>query len=436
MARVSRRDAARQVATAYAHGQLSAEELHAVGTPRGHPVARSFLGVPLLDREGQVRGGLLLGHTEPGRFTAEDERLLTGLAAQAAVALENARLYRAAQTQAQELDAIFDSISDAVLLVDGEGRVIRENRAASTLTAEGAVDSAAMERVVRAAEAAVDAATAADAALRAAERGGVVVGVDALAPAQADVQTHRNTDIVLTTDAAGEERQYAITATPLRLPPPEHQTQHEGAAPPAQAEPSAQAAPGAVVVWHDLTEARRLLRERRARAEADTRRALLQLVIDELPGGVYLVRGPQARLVLANQAARQVWGAAWAEGQPMAEFLMQRSVRILSPAGQPLAEEQLATVRAVRGGEAVRHHQEIIRRPDGTALPVLLNAVALDPGVIPFAGAGNGNGNGNGNGGAADGPAPATAEAEVGGTGERERGALVVLQDVTALKEA
>lgn len=50
--RVTRREAARNAATSYAHGQLSAEELHAVGAPRGHPVVRSFLGVPLLDREG------------------------------------------------------------------------------------------------------------------------------------------------------------------------------------------------------------------------------------------------------------------------------------------------------------------------------------------------------------------------------------------------
>lgn len=55
---------------------------------------RSFLGAPLLDSDKQVRGGLLVGHAEPDRFTPEHETLLVGLAAQAAVALENARLYR------------------------------------------------------------------------------------------------------------------------------------------------------------------------------------------------------------------------------------------------------------------------------------------------------------------------------------------------------
>src|SRR5712692_6766757 len=97
------KDAARQAAFDYAHGHLAKEGLRSLGVPRGHPIVRSFLGVPLLDRSKQVSGGLLLGHSEAGRFTQEDEALLVGLAAQATVALENARLYRTSQMRAQEL---------------------------------------------------------------------------------------------------------------------------------------------------------------------------------------------------------------------------------------------------------------------------------------------------------------------------------------------
>jgi len=82
---------ARQAAIAYTHGHFPVEGLRSIGVPRGHPVIRSFLGTPLLDRNQQVRGGLLLGHVKAGQFTQEDEVLLVGLAAQAAVALENAR---------------------------------------------------------------------------------------------------------------------------------------------------------------------------------------------------------------------------------------------------------------------------------------------------------------------------------------------------------
>ena len=111
-------DVARQAAFAYSHGQLPDEGSRWMGLPRGHPVVCSFLGAPLLDRAGQVRGGLFLGHGEPDRFTQNDEALLVDLAAQAAVTLENARLYRLAHRRAQELNAIFESIADGITLVD------------------------------------------------------------------------------------------------------------------------------------------------------------------------------------------------------------------------------------------------------------------------------------------------------------------------------
>src|SRR6185312_12888217 len=114
-------------------GLAAREAPRAMGMPPGHPIIRSFLGAPLLDREGDVRGGLLLGHSQPGRFSADDETLLVGLATQAAIALENARLYRAARAQAQELDAIFESISDGITLVDRQGHMLRENAAARRL---------------------------------------------------------------------------------------------------------------------------------------------------------------------------------------------------------------------------------------------------------------------------------------------------------------
>lgn len=53
----------------------------------------SLLAVPIRSRTGEVLGGLVLGHPRPGRFTARVERLIAGLTAQAAVALDNARLY-------------------------------------------------------------------------------------------------------------------------------------------------------------------------------------------------------------------------------------------------------------------------------------------------------------------------------------------------------
>jgi len=64
-----------------------------VGFPRNHPPMRTFLGVPILQR-GVAYGNLYLSEKEGGgQFTDDDLDLAQLLAAQAAVAIENARLY-------------------------------------------------------------------------------------------------------------------------------------------------------------------------------------------------------------------------------------------------------------------------------------------------------------------------------------------------------
>ncbi|HJR82983.1 MAG TPA: ATP-binding protein [Sphingomicrobium sp.] len=67
------------------------------GMPKGHLPVRSYLAVPVVSRSGEVIGGLFFGHPVPGRFNEGHERLLTGIAAQAAIAIDNARLYQAVQ---------------------------------------------------------------------------------------------------------------------------------------------------------------------------------------------------------------------------------------------------------------------------------------------------------------------------------------------------
>jgi PAS domain S-box-containing protein len=79
------------------------------GMPKGHLAVRSYLAVPVVSRSGEVIGGLFFGHAEPGVFTERNERILVGVAAQAAVAIDNARLYddvkRAAEERKQLLAA-------------------------------------------------------------------------------------------------------------------------------------------------------------------------------------------------------------------------------------------------------------------------------------------------------------------------------------------
>ena len=75
-----------------------------VGFPPNHPPMRSFLGVPIKLR-GVAYGNLYLTD-KPDGFTEEDEDLVTLLAAQAAVAVENARLYESSQRWSRQLESL------------------------------------------------------------------------------------------------------------------------------------------------------------------------------------------------------------------------------------------------------------------------------------------------------------------------------------------
>jgi len=81
------------------------QDPRSVGFPPGHPPMHTFLGVPIVLR-GAAYGNLYLTEKDEGDFTDEDEELVTLLAAQAAVAIENARLYESATTWSQQLESL------------------------------------------------------------------------------------------------------------------------------------------------------------------------------------------------------------------------------------------------------------------------------------------------------------------------------------------
>jgi signal transduction histidine kinase/CheY-like chemotaxis protein len=81
------------------------------GMPEGHLPVRSYLAAPVMSHGGEVLGGLFFGHSGTGVFTDRDERILAGIAGFAAVAIDNANLYREAReakTQAEEANRAKD----------------------------------------------------------------------------------------------------------------------------------------------------------------------------------------------------------------------------------------------------------------------------------------------------------------------------------------
>ncbi len=94
-----------------------------IGFPNNHPVMATFLGVPVRVR-GEVFGNLYLTEKRDGRyFTVEDERTVMALAAAAAVAIENARLFELAQ-QRERWQTAVSAIGTAVLSGKDSGETL------------------------------------------------------------------------------------------------------------------------------------------------------------------------------------------------------------------------------------------------------------------------------------------------------------------------
>jgi signal transduction histidine kinase len=81
-----------------------------VGFPPHHPPMRSFLGVPVI-AGGSVFGNLYLTEKAEGDFTEADEGVAIMLAAQAGVAIQNARLFADAKGHAEALERAWTELS-------------------------------------------------------------------------------------------------------------------------------------------------------------------------------------------------------------------------------------------------------------------------------------------------------------------------------------
>ena len=104
------------------------------GIPEGHLPVRSYLAVSVISRSGEVIGGLFFGHSGVGVFTERAERLVEGIAKQAAIAIDNARLFETSQKQrarAEESEkrfrAIVETTPECVKLVASDGTLLHMN---------------------------------------------------------------------------------------------------------------------------------------------------------------------------------------------------------------------------------------------------------------------------------------------------------------------
>jgi PAS domain S-box-containing protein len=99
------------------------------GMPEGHLPVVSYLAVPVVSRSGEVLGGLFFGHPEAGVFNDRKARIVEGLASQAAVAMDNARLFEAvsreranAKASEEQYRFLAESIPQIVWTADAAGK--------------------------------------------------------------------------------------------------------------------------------------------------------------------------------------------------------------------------------------------------------------------------------------------------------------------------
>ncbi len=97
------------------------------GAAEGLAVA-SYLAVPVVSRSGEVLGGLFFGHPEPGVFGEREEGIATALATQAAVAMDNARLFESVRENEERYRVLYEDNPSMYFTLDEGGTVLSVNR--------------------------------------------------------------------------------------------------------------------------------------------------------------------------------------------------------------------------------------------------------------------------------------------------------------------
>lgn len=90
---------------------------------------RSILCVPIINKNGKTIGVTQVLNKRGGPFTAEDESRLRAFTAQISIALENAKLFADVQQMKNYNEAMLESMSNGVITMDGDGKIVTCNAA-------------------------------------------------------------------------------------------------------------------------------------------------------------------------------------------------------------------------------------------------------------------------------------------------------------------
>jgi signal transduction histidine kinase len=102
----------------------------------------SILCVPLKTKDGTIGALEVLNKVEGEKFDLNDQSLLMALASQAAMAIENARLYRSVLEERNKIVSIVNSMGDGVIVTDENFDIVLTNPAAEAVFCTGDADFA------------------------------------------------------------------------------------------------------------------------------------------------------------------------------------------------------------------------------------------------------------------------------------------------------
>jgi PAS domain S-box-containing protein len=236
------------------------------GLPEGHVPLHGFLGARLAGQDGRAMGVIMLSDKAGGDFAAEDEASLVQLASLTSLGLQHIAACEEAERRADELDAVFDAMLDAVIVYGADGVATRANCVAANTAESDPVGVHRAELIQAFATRTMD------------ER---PVVADDLPSARALRGETVTGERFLIRSAQGHDLIVLASAVPLWK---------EGVV------------SGAVLLWHDITDQERLFAENRSQRE------FLEHLMAIAPVGIAVMRGPEHRYEYVNSYYQALTG--------------------------------------------------------------------------------------------------------------------------------
>lgn len=339
--------------------------------------ASSALAIPLVFR-GISLGVLAAGWTERVKGpSAKEMRLVQGLANQAATAMENARLYAAAERRAAQVTALFEigrDISANLALSEILTSIVTKARELlGTDTSFLALMSPDGNELEMAASVGLRTEAMRKLKLKR-EQGLAGVVLQKGGPIIVDDYPREVIFKDPPMDAVKQEGLKSEIAVPLHTGSNLLGVLYIGNRTPARfREEDAQLLMAFAKQATIAIQNARLYEDAVAQRErAEAGRRYLQVIIDSMPEGVMVAEGAEGEVTTVNRAGRDLLGI---NEKPVAALVERRSgAGLLTPEGKPFPWDQSPLSRALFYGETCLGAEVIIRRTDGKETPVLINA--------------------------------------------------------------